>query len=104
MFAAAPTAPGTKEQLPGAGYAPVYVPYSTGGGWVAPGYGLVQPAGGGPRVMVGPDGSVLDEVTETPPLPGTAPAPLAVKPADSGEGGVSGALLGVLALLALLVN
>jgi hypothetical protein len=98
------TTPAVKNQpTEGAGFAPVYVPFQGGGAWTAPGYATVQPAGGGPRVVVDPSGNVLVEVMETPPLPGTAPAPIAMGPTpedDSKDGGAG--LLAVAALLALL--
>lgn len=97
MFVATPTVPGTKEQPAGAGYAPVYVPYPTGGAWVAPGYGAVQPAWGGPRVVVGPDGSVLVEIAETPPM--NAPIPVTA-PQSEESGNKSGGLLMLAALAA----
>lgn len=103
VFVSTPLPPGSKVQPEGAGagFAPVYVPYGNGAAWVAPGYGNVQPAGGGPRVIVGPDGSVLVEVTELPPPAGTAPIPAASGP-DPVEPKSGAGLLAIAALLALL--
>lgn len=95
-----PTIPGTKDPMyEGAGYAPVYIPYPTGGAWTAPGYSTVQPAWGGPRVVVSPEGDVLVEVMEAPPL---TPAPLPQQSAPEGEQKSGGALLFAAALAALL--
>lgn len=88
---------GADDANAGAGYAPVYVPYQ-GSPWTAPGYGIVQPAAGGPRVIVTPDGNVLVEVTETPPP--YAPPTMQQQPPQQPQEKSSGML--VLAILAAL--
>lgn len=90
---------GPDDPNAGAGYAPVYVPYPGGNAWTAPGYGLVQPAAGGSRVIVTPDGNVLVEVTETPPP--YAPPTMQQQPSQQQPQEKSSGML-VLAILAAL--